>query len=146
MKMQLLGMHLLEGAFRHTADPFAATKSEAKSNTEAQPAAEIKVELAKGDQPNTYLAILRVRIEPPANYSVSVAYAASMLMDPEGEAVPDNLDQQIMVTGATLAFPYCRELVSNLTARGRFGPVWLNPVNFANVILQPKEGQVALAK
>jgi preprotein translocase subunit SecB len=28
-------------------------------------------------------------------------------------------------------FPFLREAVANLTGRGRFGPVWLKPLNFA---------------
>jgi len=31
--------------------------------------------------------------------------------------------------GLSLLFPFVREAVGNLTMRGRFGPVWLNPIN-----------------
>jgi preprotein translocase subunit SecB len=29
-----------------------------------------------------------------------------------------------------MLYPFLREAVANLTGRGRFGPVWLNPFNF----------------
>lgn len=47
--------------------------------------------------------------------------------------VPDsaNIPALQFVAGAGIAtvFPFLREAVANLTMRGRFGPVWLRPVN-----------------
>jgi preprotein translocase subunit SecB len=35
---------------------------------------------------------------------------------------------------ATMTFPFLREAVANITSRGRFGPVWLNPFNVHEAI------------
>jgi preprotein translocase subunit SecB len=53
-----------------------------------------------------------------------------MTVDYEDSPPPEGLDDILMATGASIAFPYCRELISNLTGRGRFGAIWLNPTNF----------------
>ncbi len=48
------------------------------------------------------------------------------------------VEQYATVNGAALLMPFLRELVANLTSRGRFGPVWLNPVNLAAAGIQPR--------
>ncbi len=40
-----------------------------------------------------------------------------------------SLERYAAVNGAAMLFPFVRELVANLTSRGRFGPVWLHPIN-----------------
>lgn len=49
------------------------------------------------------------------------------------------LEQYAAVHGGALLFPFIRELVANLTGRGRFGPVWLQPVNLAASL--PREAE-----
>lgn len=44
--------------------------------------------------------------------------------------------------GCALLFPFIRETIANLTARGRFGPVWLNPVNV--VALMASDSTISL--
>ncbi len=39
-------------------------------------------------------------------------------------------------SGAFMMYPFLREFVANLTTRGRFGPVWLRPMNFKVVAEQ----------
>ena len=43
-------------------------------------------------------------------------------------------DQQLLEIVATIMFPFVREAVANLTGRGRFGPVWLNPFNVHDAV------------
>lgn len=136
MKIELRGIHLLESTFRHARDAFGPI-----SQPPTDQPAEVQIELAKGEAPHDYLITLHVRSNPQTQYAFEVKYAVIMKADPETETPPENLLQRIMTTGATIAFPYCRELVSNLTARGRFGIVWLNPMNFANAISQQFDAQ-----
>jgi preprotein translocase subunit SecB len=44
--------------------------------------------------------------------------------------------KEFFTTGSAHAvlFPFVREAVANITMRGRFGPVWLNPVNFGALV------------
>jgi hypothetical protein len=41
------------------------------------------------------------------------------------------LDRYFTTSGAALLYPFVRQVVADLTWRGRFGPVWLNPMNVA---------------
>jgi preprotein translocase subunit SecB len=138
MKFALSGLILLEANFRHAVDPFATPVA-------PHPQTDVPMELGllKGEAPHTYIVTLRVAIESaPSFYAISVRYAALLTIDPEGAELPPHFEQQVLVIGATMAFPYCRELVSNLSARARFGPLWLNPTNFQDVL---KEGNATPA-
>ena len=73
-----------------------------------------------------------------ALYSFEVSYSALFAIDTEGEEVQD-MDRRLMVTGSTMLYPFVREVVANLTAKGRFGPTWLAPVNFNNTVAQKTE-------
>lgn len=44
------------------------------------------------------------------------------------------LEQYAAVSGMSLLYPFLREAVANLTQRGRFGPIWLPPLNVAAAI------------
>jgi preprotein translocase subunit SecB len=43
-------------------------------------------------------------------------------------------DQQLVEVVGAMLYPFIREVVANLTIRGRFGPVWLNPFNLRGAI------------
>jgi len=45
------------------------------------------------------------------------------------------LDRYFTTSGAALLYPFVRQVVADLTSRGRFGPVWLNPMNVTAVPL-----------
>ena len=45
-----------------------------------------------------------------------------------------------------LLVPFVREVIANLTMRGRFGPVWVNPVNLSAVLLAAAQHQVATSQ
>ena len=49
------------------------------------------------------------------------------------------IEQYATVNGAALLLPFARELVANLTSRGRFGPVWLQPINLAAGLPAPAQ-------
>lgn len=140
MKFQLHGFVLTDCSFRHKIEPFSGARVEGPYPPSP---AQIEVELAKAQEPNRSVVKVRVVIDAPdGRYAVSVAYAAMLTLDLEGEEPPEDLDSRIMVTGASMSFPYCRELISNLTSRARFGPLWLAPQDF-NSLLRKKEAASA---
>jgi preprotein translocase subunit SecB len=63
--------------------------------------------------------------EPDALYDFHVKIAA-LIDQVDRTKWPDNLLAEAV---ATMIFPFVRETVANLTQRGRFGPVWINPFN-----------------
>ena len=61
-------------------------------------------------------------------YSIELTIAAVISVKEGEENMP--LETYAMSSGLGLLFPFVRETVANLTARGRFGPIWLHPFNF----------------
>lgn len=63
-----------------------------------------------------------------AQYTVEVEITALVGVVP-GEENLDPVEYAKTIAPAAL-YPYAREAISNLTMRGRFGPVFLKPLNF----------------
>jgi preprotein translocase subunit SecB len=53
----------------------------------------------------------------------------------------DELEPILAVMCPNILFPYLREAVSNVVARGGFAPVLLNPINFDAIYQQQKQQQ-----
>src|SRR5438105_4887005 len=60
-------------------------------------------------------------------YRFQVEMGALIEVDPDAPNMP--LEQYMNRQGIAMAFPFLREAVANITGRGRFGPVWLHPIN-----------------
>jgi preprotein translocase subunit SecB len=43
------------------------------------------------------------------------------------------LREYLAKAGPATIYPFAREAVANLTMRGRFGPIWLGPMNFTEI-------------
>lgn len=62
----------------------------------------------------------------PPRYNIRVAVVGIVEVDDEPNLEPD---EYALTAGASLLYPFLREIVANLTMRGRFGPIWLKPFN-----------------
>lgn len=61
--------------------------------------------------------------------------------------VPDeNIEMIVGITCPNILFPYARESISDLTIRGGFQPVLLNPINFEALFAQQKHQQAEQAE
>jgi preprotein translocase subunit SecB len=98
----------------------------------------VQVQRAEGNTKGAALVRVIASSGEDAVYHFAVTYVVFYGMVWEGdESVPDDLDRRLMVTGATMLFPFLRETVANLTSRGRFGPSWLTPTNFNSLVPTP---------
>ena len=53
-------------------------------------------------------------------------------------------DEKVLaITAASMLFPFLRETLASLTSRGRFGPIWLQPVNVRQLIADNAQKPVA---
>jgi preprotein translocase subunit SecB len=43
--------------------------------------------------------------------------------------LPTDQESAFVVSAAAILLPFAREVVANITLRGRFGPMWLQPIN-----------------
>jgi preprotein translocase subunit SecB len=94
---------------------------------------EMNGQVARVDQNPNGAAIVRLTTvsADDAIYQFRITYAALYLMEWEqGEAIPEDLDQRLLVTGSTMLFPFARETVASITGRARYGPTWLAPTDF----------------
>ena len=76
---------------------------------------------------------------PDALYDFSVEMAAIIEKDDDAARALDQ--DRLLEIGGALLYPYVREAVSNLTIRGRFGPVWLNPYNVRGAVKSMREAE-----
>lgn len=137
MKIALEKVVLLEAAYKPLVDHLGTPEASAgKPPSDVQ----IEVDVFEGEDPDTHAVKLRVHVESKGSpYSVTVVYATMLKLIRESEErIPDNLGDRIMVTGASMAFPFVRELILNMTSRGRFAGVTLNPVNFNTLVPKMK--------
>jgi preprotein translocase subunit SecB len=95
----------------------------------------IQVESGLSDDQKTGLVRMRVQTIPENRpyYELDVAMAALVMVDEAAPNMP--LERYFTTSGAALLYPFVRQLVADLTWRGRFGPVWLNPLNVAAIQL-----------
>lgn len=79
-----------------------------------------------------------VATEPNANalYAFKIGMTALVERIVGEENFP--LAQYVESHGPALLMPFVREAVANLTGRGRFGPVWLHPVNLLAMPTAPE--------
>lgn len=115
--------------FRHTNPNFLAEAP----GTPAEHPVSVNAGLAyTHDKKEAAVSVIVVSDDPTAPYTYEVRYIVLLTVDYDGEPPPADLDRRLVVTGGTMAVPFVRELVANLTSRGRFGTTWVAPVNFAD--------------
>src|SRR4029077_15802182 len=93
----------------------------------------IKLEIQVGEREDRKAAICTLRVwtdpdDPKALYQFSVEMVATASAVEGEENLPPA--EYLRTSGPATVYPFLRELVANITARGRFGPIWLKPFNF----------------
>ena len=79
--------------------------------------------------------LVRVRVRTKAEneplYEFDIRMVA--LFDVVENAPNLPMSQYVTLHGPASLYPFVRQVVADVTGRGRFGPVWLSPVNLAAV-------------
>lgn len=93
----------------------------------------VKVDITAGQSEDKSRGLLTVSVstvdesERGSLYRFQVTMGALVSVD---AAAPNlEIDKYLGSQGPASMFPFLREAVANLTGRGRFGPVWLRPLN-----------------
>jgi len=127
--IQIAQIILLGAQFAHREDVFTVPPNTPIADLEVQ------LEAKVGGKPGDPAAVVRLRAftdkESKFLYSFDVEIAAVVTSVP-GE---ENLDpfEYARGMGPAAFFPFLREALASLTMKGRFGPIWLKPVNFLAV-------------
>jgi preprotein translocase subunit SecB len=91
---------------------------------------DIELQLSSGLSPDA--AKGRIQILVSSKEEAEPLYRFSFLMTALVESEQDAnfpLSEYVKSHALGMMFPFVRELVANVTSRGRFGPLWLRPVN-----------------
>ncbi len=136
------GIHIgqilvLRSNFAHRADVLALAPTMAVELP-------IQIEAKVGGKEGDPAALISLRAYTPPDqlellYSFDVEMVA-LVGRIEGK---ENLDPHTYATeiGPTMLFPFLREAVAAITGKGRFGAVWLKPMNLS--LLEKEEAEVA---
>jgi preprotein translocase subunit SecB len=119
---------LREAGFSHRSDPLAGLPTEMASS---HGKADIQIELLSSTDGHVAVGV-RATDDPTdasGRYHFDVEMIAVLSPLVGSENMP--LEDFALKNSAALLYPFVREAVANLTGRGRFGPVWLNPFNIA---------------
>jgi preprotein translocase subunit SecB len=123
--IRLAQIFLEEAHFSHRADYLAIPASTAPQR------GALDISFQVGIAEDGKHAVLRIRAstEGEANplYRLSVIMAALVEVDVESPNMP--LERYVSTAGGPLLLPFIRQVIANLTGQGRFGPIWLQPVN-----------------
>lgn len=133
-KLSISQILLEDVSFRHVGDFLTRDAKEEFPDTPGQ----VNVEVARTPDGNAVVRLRLVSSDPRAAYQYTVTYVVLFKVDGDG---PPDLDKRLAVTGANMAMPFVRELVANLTSRGRFGVRWVAPMNFNRIVTVANEEQ-----
>lgn len=95
-------------------------------------APDITLTTTAGQSPDNKRGIIKLRVQTKPEqrplYNVDVEMTALVEVEEGKENM--SIEQYIRVSGPAMIYPFIRQVVADLTFKGRFGPMWLNPVNF----------------
>lgn len=129
--IRLHSVFLAEAHFSHASDPLEPLP---KNMERVTGSAGIQVTV---NSPKDGVVAVRVRVsDDPDDKSSRYHFAAELVATFSVDDLAPNmpLREYALRHGAGLLYPFAREAVANLTSRGRFGPVWLNPVNLLGIV------------
>lgn len=108
----------------------------------------VNVQVESGISPDEKTGIVRVQVwtvdENKPIYNIRVVMTALVQVDPAAPNMP--LSRYLSGPAAALLYPFVRQVVADLTWRGRFGPVWLSPTNVLIPAAAPAPAEVPEAK
>ncbi|MDQ2666309.1 MAG: protein-export chaperone SecB [Gemmatimonadota bacterium] len=125
--LQLAQIFLRHAHFEHAVEPLGIPPV---AITQATISISFNVtELTTDSGKQAMSVLLRARSTPGFDHPYRIDVVMQGILEPiEGE---ENfpLADYARVAGATLLFPFLREVVANITGRGRVGALWLKPFN-----------------
>jgi preprotein translocase subunit SecB len=131
--LRIAQVFLSHAHFNYKADPL--TLSAPDSTTQVQMNVDVQVlDLVQENGPPVAGVRVRVRSDPASvhPYVFDVSMGAVIESEPGEENY--NPKDYVVNAGAALLYPFVREVIANITQRGRFGAVWIPPFNMRLVM------------
>lgn len=112
--------------FEHRSDSVTLPAHPAPGDLDVQ--MQVQFRLATDEQSGMLRMLVRTNPESNGHYTFEIVVVALVGVK-QGESNM-SVTEYAQASAAALLYPFARELVANLTGRGRFGPLWLHPFNF----------------
>lgn len=126
--LRITQVFLSHARFEYKADPLTLNLPE--PSTQVQMNVDIQVfDLVQESGPPVAGVRVRVRSDPTSlhPYVFDVSMGAVIESEPGEENYKPK--DYVVNAGAALLYPFVREMIANITQRGRFGAVWIPPFN-----------------
>jgi preprotein translocase subunit SecB len=99
----------------------------------------VTLSVHSGVSPDGKRGLIRVRAQTKPEqsplYMFDVVMTALVEVQEGHENMP--MTQYVRTSGPAMVYAFVRQMVADLTWRGRFGPLWLSPVNLVAMTDQP---------
>lgn len=118
-------LFLVSSSFSHRADFLTVDRRKPLDDHEVDAA----FQLLHGLAPSVIGVTVRVATKPGAAsaYIFHAEMMAIIRVDDGQESNPPHA--QLLHAGVSMLFPFVREMIANVTMRGRFGAMWIKPIN-----------------
>lgn len=131
--MQVLGQYIRDLSFENPNAP-ASLQQQQKGQPKLD--IDIKIEVRQvADKVHEVTLHLenRLAIEASVLFNLELSYAAAFQIE---HMPPEMMHQVLRVQCPTLMFPFLRRLVADLTRDGGFPPLYLDPIDFAQLYMR----------
>ncbi len=114
----------------------------APSDEQPQIDVQLKVNVEKGTQENTYKVGLHTNIQAKIKSGTLFVFELNYIGDFVVSGFPTDMMEPILyIECPRLLFPFARSIIANAISEGGFPPLYLAPVNFADLYQQQKEAK-----
>ena len=119
-----------KASFEHTAEALNTPPGPGQASEHA-----LNVSMTAAISPDGRMGLITLTVqttpESKGQYRFLVEMVGLVEQEPGAENMP--MAQYLNTAAGATMFPFMREAVANLTGRGRYGPVWLKPLNFGTM-------------
>lgn len=97
---------------------------------------DVDVTVQLGDLSNGEGGAIRIEVRTKPENNPTYHFRVSMIALVQRAENAENMAimEYLQLAGPGLLYPFVRETIANLTIRGRFGPIWLNPLNLKGAL------------
>ena len=113
-------------------------------NKQPQIDVQLKVNIGKGEKKNLFFVALIVEINAKLNkplFVLELNYSGEFVIEGFPE---DAMGTILYIECPRLLFPFARSVIANAESEGGFPPLYLAPVNFADLYQQQKESKTTV--
>lgn len=118
-------LFLVSSSFAHRSDFLTLDRRKPLGDLEV----DAQFQLIQGLAPSVIGVTVRVGTKAATDTAYKFHAEMMAIIRVDGSELSAPLDKQLLHSGVSILFPFVRETIANLTMRGRFGAMWIKPIN-----------------